>query len=119
MAGISSGVYGFAHPNEPMTMYWGFQLPDEASRAAQVGDELVIRAKSFYPPGSNGSSVTHITYELRHGSETRMFSGPANRKFTIVCGLIVGAPLVLWSVTAGVVALCGLIRKVPNVTPSI
>jgi hypothetical protein len=61
MAGISSGAYGFAHLNEPMTMYWGFQLPDEAARAAQVGDELVIRAKSFYPQ----QKLLHLRLPLR------------------------------------------------------
>lgn len=95
-----------------MTMYWGFQLPDEAAKAAHIGDELVIRAKSFYPPGLNCLWMTHIRYELRHGSETRSFMEPANEKFALVCGLFVGAPLVLWGMAAGVVALCGLTMKV-------
>jgi hypothetical protein len=77
---------------------------------------MVIRAKSFHPPGVNGFGVTHIRYELRRGSETQSFSEPGNQRFTLVCGLFVGAPLVLWGVAAGIVALCtGLItRKVPN-----
>jgi hypothetical protein len=95
-------------------MYWGFQLPDEVARAAQVGDVLVIRAKSFRPLGLDGFSVTHIRYELRRGSGTRSFSEPANGKFPLVSGLFVGAPLVLWGVAAGIVALCGLIMKAPK-----
>jgi hypothetical protein len=75
---------------------------------------MIIRAKSFYPPGVKGFWVTHIMYELRRGSETRSFSEPTNGKFILVCGLFVGTPLVLWGVAAGVVAICGLLVKTPK-----
>lgn len=114
MAGISSGGSGMSYGDDPMTMYLGFQLPEQAARATQVGDEMIIRAKSFYPPGVNGSCVTHIRYELRRGSETQSFSEPANGKFILVCGLFVSAPLVLWGVAAGVVALSSLLMKRPK-----
>lgn len=111
MAGISCSGSGQSDGNGPMTMYWGFQLPDEAAKAAQVGDEMVIRAKSFYPPGVRGFCVSHLRYEFRRGEETRSFSESANGKFILVSGLFVSAPLVLWGVAAGVVALSGLLKK--------
>jgi hypothetical protein len=95
-------------------MYWGFQLPAAAAKAAQSGDELSIRVRSLSLPGMNGSSMKHVRYELRRGLGTQVFGEPANGKFTLVYGLIVGAPLVLWGVAAGIVALCGMIRTTPK-----
>ena len=114
MAGINSSSSGSSEGNNPMTMYWGFQIPDEAARSAQVGDEMIIRAKSFYPPGVDGLVVTHIKYELRRGSKTMFFGEPANGKFSLVCGLFVGAPLILWGLAAGVASLWALIPKTPK-----
>lgn len=97
-----------------MVMYWGFQLPAAAARAAQSGDELAIRVRSLYLPGMNGLPIKHVRYELRRGLGTQIFGGSGNGKFALVHGLIVGAPLVLWGLAAGVVALCGAIMKTPK-----
>ncbi len=111
MAGITMTGMGESDATSPMTMYWGFQVPDAVAREAQVGGELVIRARNLSLPSMNALAMTHVRYELRGGLETHTFGEPANGKFMLVCGLIVGAPLVLWGVAAGVLTLCDVIKK--------
>lgn len=114
MAGISMNGSGESEGTGPMTMHWGFQIPDAAARASQKADELVIRARSLYLPGITGHAMTHVRYELRRGVEVQSFGEATNAKFTLVWSLIAGAPLLLWGVAAGVVTLCSLIQKEPG-----
>lgn len=114
MAGINMTGMGESEGTGPMTTHWGFQIPDAAAKASQIGDELVIRARSLYLPGIRGPSATHVRYELRHGVEVQSFGEETNAEFTLVWGLIAAAPLLLWGVAAVVVTLCSLTDKAPR-----
>jgi hypothetical protein len=113
LLGIPFSGLGESSGNEPMTFWWGFQIPELAAQYVQSGDELGIRAGRVSLPYLDEYSVTHVRYDLRRGSKTWSFGDPANGRFVRVCGLAVGAPLLLWGLAVGLVALCGAIMKAP------
>jgi len=92
-------------------------VPKELEDAAKPDDELLIRSKrTGLWLGRRDVQWTSTHYELRRGTEVRYFSGPENWAFLLVFAGVVGGPLALWGVAAGIAGLARL-RRGPSTSP--
>jgi hypothetical protein len=92
----------------------GIDVPQSVAEAARSGDELIVRSKCFILPGMKDSPMIYMKYEVRRGGKSQFFGDPENQKFILIYCLIVGAPVLLWGIAAGIVALVEATMKEPR-----
>jgi len=90
---------------------YGVLLWPEIADALRPEDELLLSSRRFqFSVGEHRWEWVRMHGEVRRGLDVRLVGSPRNAKFTVVVGSIVGAPIVLWGLAAGIWALSRLRR---------